>query len=254
MQPQLRNIATPIAGPSTLALADALTRVEMSALRDDELAIINLDIQAAVTQVRSALPELREVEAQMLLRWREPPVGLLARLERYAGALLHAHGVCQGLKGVHPDISGMARELGGVRHHLLCCTHALMVTGTLTPESLAPFQHAKGHRSLAHSVSGIVAVCWTQWRAIEHKTPLSMAELDQAQALAQRLLHALRHRNAPVALAHALRARRQAFTLLMREYTELRRAALFLYPTREAERRVPSLFGRRARARRRPSA
>lgn len=226
----------------------------MSALHDDELAIINLDIPAVVTQILGSLPELRDVEAQMLLRWREPPVGQLARLERYACALLQAHGVCHGLKAAHSDISGMAKQLGGVRRHLLCCTRALLATGTLAPEVLAPFQRVRGHRSLARSVCGIVAACWAQWRSIEHKTPLSMAELDQARALAQRFLHALQQEEAQLELTRALRQRRQAFTLLFREYTELRRAAQFLYPAQEAERRVPSLFRSRARAQRSASA
>lgn len=225
----------------------------MEALPDEELATINLDIPVAVSQILNALPDLREVEAGILLRWREPPVGQLERLERYAGALLQAHSTCQGLKGVHSDVPRLAKELSGVRQHLSCCTRALVVTGTLPAHLLAPFRHARSHRSLARSVCGIVAVCWAQWRAIEHKTPLSLMELDQAQALAQRLLHALQRRQAPSGLTHALRERRQAFTLLMREYTELRRAALFLYPAREAERLVPSLFSRRRRARRCPS-
>lgn len=247
MQARFRTIATLTATPSPQAPTDAPTRAEMSALHDDELATINVDIPTAVVQILSTLPALRQVEAHMQLRWREPPVGLVSRLERYARALLQAHGVCRGLKIVHPDLSGMARELREVRQHLLCCTHALVLTGVLARELLEPFQHAKGHRPLAHSVCGIVATCWAHWQVIENKTPLSMAELDQAQALAQRLLRGLQRREAPSAMTQALRERRQAFTLLMREYTELRRAALFLYPTREAAQRVPSLFGKRPR-------
>jgi hypothetical protein len=97
-----------------------------------------------------------------------------------------------------------------------------------------------------------VNVCRSQWRAIAGRTPLSLPELDRADQLAQRLLHQLRaRRKPPEPLREVLRQRRQEFTLLLREYTELRRAARFLYPTREAERRVPSLFrkGRRGRVR-----
>lgn len=254
MPPQLPDIATPTADLLPLPVVDPLTREEMSALSDDALCTINLDIPGAVTQILASLPELREVEAQVLLRWREPPVGLVARLERYARALLQAHDACLGLKAIHPDISGLVRELGGVRQHLLCCMQALLVSGALAPESLAPYQRARGNRSLARSVCGIVAVCRAQWRSIEHKTPLTMAELDQAHGLAQRLLQGLRQREAPLELTRALRERRQAFTLLMREYAELRRAAQFLYPAREAERRVPSLFRKRSRAPRRSPA
>jgi hypothetical protein len=52
---------------------------------------------------------------------------------------------------------------------------------------------------------------------------------------------------APDGIIHALRGRQQAFTLLIRAYTSLRRAARFLYPTREADRRVPSLYVKRRR-------
>jgi hypothetical protein len=248
---QLERTTAPIALPSPLAPADARTHQDMAALADDELATINLDVLAAIDVIMTALPELRAVEARMVASWREPPVGLLDRLERYAAALLQAHLLCQGLSAEHPDLSDMAKELTCVRQHLLRCTRALVVTGNLAEDLLAPFQDAKGHRPLVRSVCGIVAVCWSHWAHIEHKTPLSMAELDRAQSLAQRLLHAVMTRQrTPAPLAQALRARRQAFTLLLRAYTELRNAAKFLYPTREAERRVPSLFRKRPRAQR----
>jgi hypothetical protein len=151
------------------------------------------------------------------------------------------------LKAAPPDLSGIAKEVKKVRQHLLCCTRGLVLSGLLAERSLAPYQHAKSYRSLALSVCGIVAMCGAQWHSIENRTPMTLVELDAAHTLAQRLLHALRLRERPpVALAQALRERRQAFTLLFREYAELRRDALPVSGARGVSARaVP---GRKTRA------
>jgi hypothetical protein len=97
MQQQLYSTTATLL-PSSLSLADAGTRQEMAALSDEELAIIHLDIPFAVARLRSALPDLREVEAALRSRLRKPPVGRVDRLERYAAVLLETCGM-SGVEG-----------------------------------------------------------------------------------------------------------------------------------------------------------
>ena len=69
------------------------------------------------------------------------------------------------------------------------------------------------------SVCGIVTVFRAGWARVAGKTHISMDVLDRAEAQAQELSLALKNRHrAPDELTRALRERRQAFTLLLREY------------------------------------
>ena len=78
-----------------------------------------------------------------------------------------------------------------------------------------------------------------------------MAELDQAEDLSERLLHAVATReNASNALADAIQKRLGTFTLLVNAYDQVRRAISFLrWLEEDIEEIAPSLYaGRRSKS------
>ena len=244
--PQTCNSHRP--GWASLAACDQ-TRVQMAALRDEELLVVNLDIPSLVTQVRAALPELRQLEARIVARWRQAPPARVDRLERYSWALEHTHGPCQGLEVPHRNSTPLVRELRALRWRILDDLRVLVRTSVLDESLLEPFGDVQSHRSLASSVCELVALCRAHWPQIENQSPLTTDELSQAFARAMALMQQLpRRRRLPEASLCALRERRQAFTLVVREYTEFRRAAQFLCATKaEVDRIAPSLYRKKRR-------
>jgi len=77
-----------------------------------------------------------------------------------------------------------------------------------------------------------------------------MAELDRAEELSERLLHAVAEReNASSVLAVAIQKRLQVFTLLVNAYDQVRRAIWFLrWREEDIEEVAPSLYAGRRRS------
>jgi hypothetical protein len=78
---------------------------------DDEVLVINLDIPSLVTRIFITLPDLREVEAQVAQRWRQPLSGSTAGVERCAFGLHDVHRICLALQCTLPSPSSLARDL-----------------------------------------------------------------------------------------------------------------------------------------------
>jgi len=84
---------------------------------------------------------------------------------------------------------------------------------------------------------------------------ITMAELDQAEDLSERLLHAVAMReNQSNALAEAIQKRLQVFTLLVNAYDQARRAIAFLrWQEGDLEEIAPSLYAGRGRKKDEPA-
>jgi hypothetical protein len=229
--------------------ASAITAGESSipTLADRELLLVNLDIETLAARIFLRAPELRQVDADIQARWQDPgPPGRVERLERYARELKEAHYLCVGLQARLPSPSSLAEELAKVRQRLLNAANALAIALVVRASAFEPYRQVRSHRSLARSVCGIVSVYLAHWELIRERTPVPMAELERALQLAKEFSGVIqgKHRGCD-ALGPALRQRQQLFTLLLREYAALRRAARFLYEKKEADRLVPSLYARK---------
>ena len=102
----------------------------------------------------------------------------------------------------------------------------------------------------------LISVFRTYWAVVEPKTPVTMADLRDADRLVQRFARALGQRQCGVAPdAASADLRQRAFTKLVDVYGRVRRAVAFVrYDEGDADVLAPSLWaGRGGRGRARPA-
>jgi hypothetical protein len=148
-------------------------------------------------------------------------------------------------------ITALGTELGVIRGRLLTTARALASYGLIDGERLR-VSKTTGYQHLAADVSVLVALFMEHWATLQHKTPETLASLNEAggQALALLVAVGLKEQ-APVKLGEAAQQRRRAFTLLIQAYDDARRAVLYLRAkSGDAAQIAPSLYaGRRGRRR-----
>ena len=90
------------------------------------------------------------------------------------------------------------------------------------------------------------------WTAISGKTALQIADIDQAEALAERLITAIGLRDqGPAVLAESAENRQKAFTLFVNTYDQIRRVISYLrWNEGDVDQIAPSLYAGRNTGRR----
>ena len=90
------------------------------------------------------------------------------------------------------------------------------------------------------------------WPAISGKTAIEMTEVDQAEALGERLITAIGLRDqGPELLAESAENRQKAFTLFVNAYDQIRRVVSFLrWDQDDVDQIAPSLYAGRTTGRR----
>lgn len=245
MRTRVRSAAPAAARPHVSPASARRPATGESALAEHELLVVNLDIPSLVEQLLTRAPELRQLEAELQVRAAAPP-GRVERLEQGAKALREAHEVCSQLQAHSPSTSSVVEELAKLRNRLLRSASALVGAGALPAQTLQPHRRVHGQRALARSVCGLVSAFLAHWEQVREHTSIQTAELEHALLLARRYSSLQDHSSTGTPLAAALRERQRLFTVLLRDYAELRRAAQLLHGREQANRRVPSLYGKRS--------
>lgn len=120
--------------------------------------------------------------------------------------------------------------------------------GVLEAALLAPARPVQGYEETIQSTKVAVYVARQNWAAIEGKTQLTKAMLDEAVAAAERLERAIIDRDHGVTRAPAIETRTRALSLLLTEYDEVRRiATYFRSHQRDYDAFAPSVFAGRTR-------
>src|SRR5690606_26382670 len=112
---------------------------------------------------------------------------LYDRLEEYALALAYAHGTYL-VAAARESPEELAREAMDVRRLLLSDAQALATRGLIDASRLRDVGGRMGYRNTAFDLVGLVSMMREAWSRIEGKTPTTLAELEHAEALADRLL------------------------------------------------------------------
>jgi hypothetical protein len=104
-------------------------KAELAALAPDALMRVNLDVQAAVTTILGALPELKKLRERIA---RELPAFDLERfdkLEDYAQALAFAQSKFQFASQPVGELDEVSTEAARLREKLVANAHALALSG-----------------------------------------------------------------------------------------------------------------------------
>lgn len=221
---------------------------EAAALKEAELLNINIDVTAAVATATGALPEI------MALRERSTKLGELDiqafdKLGTYALALMHAQGEYVAASMPPEELLALNDKGNVLRDLLHSDATALAKRGLMNGARLSGFKIMPGYKVLAEDLVGLSSLLRHSWSSIENKTAITLAELDEAEVLSDKLLSAVGAREqAPAVLAEVAQQRQRLFTLFVNAYDQVRRAISYLrWNEDDLETIAPSLYGNRSR-------
>ncbi|HEY5957612.1 MAG TPA: hypothetical protein VIV60_13695 [Polyangiaceae bacterium] len=219
-------------------------RPEMAALKPPELLVVNVDPIAAAATVRGALPALMALRSQIasdLIRFN---LDFLDNLEIYALALIQTHSVCTGIEDKSTDLQCLSAQANSLRARLLGDIQVLIDRGHISAARLTGLRGPNGHRNIASDLLTIAGVLRDEWGSISRMTAVTEDDLTHAESLGDRIFGIIGKRAQQTELsASASRERQRAYTLLMRAYSEVRRAVTYLrWNDGDAARLAPTVY------------
>jgi hypothetical protein len=237
--------------PNTTRSDDAYNRLmpEILAVPDGDSIPITVDIPAVITTVLGAAARILGMREVISTTFKDYDFSRLERLPEYALALGHSQALYRAAWSPPPPIAAAAEELTRTRDVLFSDAWALANHGFINPERLKECKTAIGYRAVAFDVLTLAAVIREKWSAVEGKTPLTLADLNQAVTKAENLLAAVGLKEqTPAMIGEASRIRQKAFTLFMNVYEDARRAIQYVRSKEgDADDIAPSLYAGRSR-------
>lgn len=233
----------PEVSPLRFREAFEAVKEEMASLQKAELQKVNVDVTAAFKATRGSIPKLaplRPLVAQLGLF----NISNFDKLETYAYALMHAQAGLLAATDDADPIDEMNMQLTGIRESLLADAVALEKRKLLDARR-SELKGAHGYRNLTLDVLTLSRLFRNNWEAIKNKTAVELAELDDAERLADRLISAVGVRDEGQSIvAEPAETRSRVFTLFLRAYDEVRRAVTFIrWHEGDVDLLVPNIFG-----------
>jgi hypothetical protein len=171
------------------------------------------------------------------------------RIELLARAALQAHARHRAIEsgaGLAPLVARATRH----RDLLRAEVRSLIARDVLPAGVVDELTANHGYKNVSFDVLQLVAALRTSWEQVEHKTGLTLDDIDDAEKAADQLVTAVGAREQGARSASA-DVRLRAFTLMASTYDDVRRAITFLrWKDGDADRIAPTYF--RSRPRRRP--
>jgi len=226
---------------------------EIEAVPEAELLQVNLDVEAAVTTILGTLPKVGELRDQMskLLSF---DMKLVDGLEDYAQAAGEANS--RYLIAVAPpeDLVKLNEQALALREMLRSDALALVNRKLISKDRIASFTGRVGYRNVAFELMDWANVFRDCWKAVQGKTAVTADEVQNAKALAEKIIRAVGQKEqAPAAAAEAAEVRQRAFTLMVKAYDQTRRGVAFLrWEEGDIELITPSLYAGRGGRGKRP--
>jgi hypothetical protein len=223
------------------------TAAERAALAPSELLSVNLDIPLSVTTVIGAMKAMQPLHAEAAEKLPATILEHLDKADTYARALGHAQTVY--LASSRPDeiLPALAARALELRDVLVTDAKALARRGYLDSKPLADLKGGPGYLNIASDLGVLVQMLRDRWSTVASKTAIPEADLDEAEKIAAQINDAYSDRNRPNERVSATAEDRQrAFTLLVKSYDQVRRAATFLrWNQGDADKFTPSLWAGR---------
>jgi hypothetical protein len=222
---------------------------EMRAVPADKLMIVNLDIPTAVTTVLGALAQIRALRVQIIVAMPQFDIARFDKLEAYTLAVGYANSLYLAASQPSESLEELAEQGVTMRDLLVAEATTLAHRRLIDGQRLKELKGANGYRNLAVDLLTLAAMVREVWPTLDGKTTLQLAELDQAETLADKLLTAVGQREqGPTVIATSAENRQRAFTLFISAYDNVRRVVTYLrWHEDDVEEIVPSLYGKATR-------
>ena len=229
--------------PVRMHQAFELVQPLMAALAPDALVALNLEVTGAFATTMGCIPKLAAFREEIVTKVNGFDIRYFDNLENYAYALMEAQmRFVRTAKPLEP-FEQMNEELIGRRDQLLADVVALEKHRVLDGRQ-SELRGVNGYKNVTFDVLLLSSILRANWAAIAGKTMLQLADIEQAEKLAERMLKAvgIREQNQKKA-AEGADVRQRAFTLFIRAYDEVRRALSFLrWHEKDVESILPSLY------------
>jgi hypothetical protein len=204
-------------------------RKTIAALDPKQLRPLNIDIPLAVSRALGVLPAVLVLRERATTECPGLDLTAIEQLEDRALATATVNGEFEMSISTPPGFQTLVDEAFESRAGLLTVLRMLAALNYIKPESIDTLNGGHGYRDVAEDLIAIVSLLTRNWPAIEGKVPLTQANLDRFQALAENVLEMVGVREqAPVRADEAKDLRARAFTLLDEAYDEVRRMVTFL--------------------------
>jgi hypothetical protein len=215
----------------------------------EEWMQINLDIPTAVTLVLGAVPGMQKLRDRCAKALPELDLGLFERIESLALAMGYAHSRQKASALPALPVQQLSERVIEMRDTLIVDWTPYARRGWMDAQRIKDLKGPIGYKNQAFDLLTLVAMGREAWPQIQGKTAITLADLDEAESLADQLLTAVGEREQlPAETAPSKEILRAAFTLFMRAYAELRRAALYVrFHEDDADKFVPPLTAGRKR-------
>jgi hypothetical protein len=238
--------------PKRLRYRAAFQQIEPDAekVATKDLLVINIDVTTAVTTATGALPEILALRDQAS-KLAEFEIKNFDMLETFALATMHVQGEYVAASTPPEELLALNEQGIALREVLHSDATALAKRGLINGSKLSTFKVSPGYKILAEDLVGLSSLLRHNWDKISAKTAITMAELDQAEDLSDRLLSAVGAREqAPAVLADVSVQRQRVFTLFVDAYDQVRRAINYLrWEEGDLETIAPSLYAGRGNTR-----
>ncbi len=224
-------------------------RHEVEAVSKFDLEPLNLAIEGVVQTVLGVFPRVIELRSE-LATLGPFDVRSLDNLRDHALALGHTQMLHRGAKRTRD--TSLVKRLVATRERFHAEAHVLVLRGMLDGVRVRSLRSGNGHRGIAYDVIGLCELFLAAWNDFGGRSLLERAEIEQARLDANLLLQALAARQQrPNANADIAQLRQQAYTLLVRNYNEVRAAVTFIrHKHGDADDIMPSLYARRRKPKR----
>jgi hypothetical protein len=202
-----------------------------------------------VATVLGAISEIKKMREECARNFPQMDLTLFDRIEAMALAMGYAHSRHKAASLPTLPLQELSERVVEVREIFALDWSALARRGIVDGQRLQELKGTAGYKNQAFDLLTLVAMMREGWPRIQGKTAVTASELDEAESLADQLLTAVGEREQlPVATAATADVRQASYTLFLRSYDELRRAAEYLrWHEGDADARVPSVYGGRKR-------
>lgn len=230
-------------------LVDAL-REELLAIPEAQLSPINVDVAAAALVVLGAAPDIVALRGELVALCGETMASCVDRLELLARATLQAQAALQAAES-GADLPQLSRDVVSVREVLVAEVRLLISRKLLPTRSIDGLQGANGFRNQWMDVLQLTQVLLGHWDQVASRTGLTLDDVHEAEATAERLARAVAARN-QASRSSAATMRLRAYSLMVNTYDDARRVITYLrWKEGDADRIAPSLYAGRSNGRRR---
>lgn len=227
------------------------TAEERRILKPEQLVRLNFDVTLAIEMVMAALPRIEPLKEDIASLPRLDH-SLLSRLEQYANAAGHAHGLYV-VSVVQPEELKRSYDDALVyRANLYSDAVNLARHGLVNADAVYAIGNETGFRNVAYDLIGLVSLFREAEARIAGRSATLPADWDTADVLAADLLGLAARRETRRQLQPKLADNRlRAVTLMAKSYDQTRRAVQFLrHDEGDVDLITPSLYTARGVRRR----